>query len=126
MMYISTTLAGFRLAFEKAEESNPLIRTMCSSVSHLNGLTGLRMFVSSDYLSGFCIHPDGELTHVFSAVKGRGKYLIECAKMVGARKLGCFDGYLTEFYTSMGFEEYNREPNWTQGEPDVVFMQLKN
>ena len=124
MMILSATLAGFKLAFEKAEEANPRIRHMCSSVSHLDGLTGLQMFVSSDYLSGFCVHPFGELTHVFSAVKGRGRFLVKCAKRVGARKLDCFDGYLVGFYSNLGFKEYKREPNWVEGQPDVVYMQL--
>lgn len=64
----------------------------------------------------------GELTGLFSCFKGHGKQLVFSALLNGACKLDCFDGYLTSFYSSFGFEEVDRQANWTEGQPDVVYM----
>ena len=84
------------------------------------------LFLSSDGLSGFAISFDGELTNVFSLVKGRGKVLMGYAIGYGANNLDCFDGYLVPFYAQAGFIEVRREANWTVGQPDVVYMVLAN
>jgi len=43
----------------------------------------------------------------------------------GAKTLDCFDLYLPGWYSKFGFKEYKREANWTEGEPDVVYMRLE-
>lgn len=53
---------------------------------------------------------------------GYGSRLVSDALHNGAEVLDCFDGFLPEFYARHGFHETSREPNWTPGEPDVVFM----
>lgn len=82
------------------------------------------LILSDDRQSGFAVKPDGELTAVFSAVKGRGMVLVREAIRRGAFHLNAFDGYLTGLYGRCGFVESKREPNWTAGQPDVVFMEL--
>lgn len=83
-------------------------------------------FLAEDTQSGYAVSDDGELTGVFSLPKGRGKDLVRAAVESGARRLDCFDGYLPKLYGQHGFVEVRREANWTQGEPDVVFMELQD
>lgn len=85
-------------------------------------------YVAEDGRSGYGlvqVFDDGptELIGVFSDVKGRGDEIVEDAIFHGANTLDCFDGYLPGFYERHGFTEVNRVPNWTPGEPDVVFME---
>jgi hypothetical protein len=53
---------------------------------------------------------------------GYGSRLVADALHNGAEVLDCFDGFLPEFYARHGFVEVTREPNWTPGGPDVVYM----
>lgn len=87
---------------------------------------GAFVHVSDDGLSGFIVCEDGELVGLFSRVRGRGDELVRAAIKAGARRLDCFDGYLTELYARHGFREVRREPNWTPGGPDVVYMALED
>lgn len=83
---------------------------------------GTVYYLSEDFDSGYAIRANGELVHVFSRVPGRGDQLVESAVENGAYRLDCFDGYLPSLYARHGFVEYDREDNWTPGEPDVVYM----
>lgn len=80
-------------------------------------------YLSDDGVTGYAINK-GELISVFSLFKGQGKAIVTDAINNGAWKLDCFDGYLKGFYESFGFKVIRREPNWTKGEPDVLFMRL--
>ena len=82
----------------------------------------MRCFLTPDGKSGFAISKEGELVNLFSLVGGRGADLVQAAIQEGATKLDCFDGYLVRLYSGFGFQEYRREPNWTEGQPDVVYM----
>lgn len=73
---------------------------------------------------GYAITWGGELRCVFSKGKGKGKELVAKAITHGAKRLDCFDGYLVNLYSQAGFVETSRSPNWTEGEPDVVYMEL--
>lgn len=84
--------------------------------------TGVSYFLSQDAKSGFGITGQGELIGLFSTVKGRCHDLIESANAVGAQSLDCFDGFLPAVYAGHGYIESRREPNWTPGGPDVVYM----
>jgi hypothetical protein len=55
-------------------------------------------------------------------VRGRGDALVSDAIARGAKHLNCFDGYLPTLYARHGFVEVRREPNWTEGGPDIVYM----
>lgn len=88
---------------------------------------GTRYYLNSGHdhgTAGYAISETGELTFVFSTRRGQGDALLALALADGARHLDCFDGYLVEFYGRHGFVETHRESNWTEGEPDVVFMAL--
>lgn len=57
-----------------------------------------------------------------STTRGLGRELVKAAIGSGAIHLDCFDGFLVGYYQSLGFVETHREPNWTPGGPDVVYM----
>lgn len=86
---------------------------------------GARYYLTDDFQSGFGVANDGTLIGLFSTVKGRGEGLVwDAVTHQGADKLDCFDGFLPEYYKRFGFVETERVPNWTVGEPDVVFMSV--
>lgn len=85
---------------------------------------GSRCYVLVGAPGGFVITPNGDLQGFFTTVPGTGSDLAMQAIAAGARTLDCFDGYLPGFWAGHGFVEYRREPNWTPGEPDVVYMKL--
>ena len=72
---------------------------------------------------GYAVSENGELTSVFSCIKGKGDIIMQDAIKNGAKHLDCFDGYLPSFYQRHGFKETRREQNWTAGQPDVVYME---
>lgn len=113
----------FRQCFDRARFRSDLIR---ESTSEFVAERGASYFVTSDGVeyAGFVIRPDGDLTNVFSTARGMGAAIVERAIEHGAETLDCFDGYLPSLYARHGFVEYAREPNWTPGGPDVVFMAL--
>ena len=111
----------FHAALSSAQEARPLISKMITKYSPKE-YSEMKTFLSPDKLSGYAIKPDGELVSVFSAAKGRGNDIVSHAIENGATKLDNFDGHLTDLYKRHGFEEYRREPNYTPGEPDVVYM----
>lgn len=75
--------------------------------------------------AGYAIKPSGDLVSVFNTDgKGNGVYAVIDAIENGAKKLDSYDGKLVDYYSQFGFEEYKREPNWTAGQPDVVYQKL--
>lgn len=103
---------------------------------------GGRSYLSNTRRSGFTISRDGDIISVFSAPGAKeGRAAIEEAKRQGGTHLDCFGGNpkkvgkLVEFYTELGFKEYDRWPwddqyapeGWDYekfGRPDVVLMSL--
>mgnify|MGYP001561764868 CR=1 FL=1 len=108
-------------AIEAAKKANPRIAENLSPYS-VADLEGAKQFLSPDKASGYSIKPGGELVNVFSSSKGRGDELVKSAVDQGALHLDAFDPYLPKLYGKHGFKEVSREPNWTKGGPDVVFM----
>lgn len=109
----------FRKAFEQAREESSAIADATSPFEHV----ACTMYVlSHDGRSGYALRPDMELVYVFSLERGRGDRLVNHAVTYGAARLDCFDGYLPSLYARHGFREVSREPNWTPGGPDVVYM----
>ncbi len=74
---------------------------------------------------GVAVNPNGEIVNLFSLSHGHGSKALLVATAHGAYKLDCFDTNLPKFYKEHGFEETGRAPNFIVGEPDVVFMRLK-
>jgi hypothetical protein len=117
---------SFFKAVEEASQRNPRIKEMITRYNP-EELNKMDTFLTKDMASGFALKPteDGgkEIVSLFSGKKGRGDKLINEAVKQGGDTLDAFDGYLTqELYPKAGFKEYAREPNWTPGSPDVVFM----
>ena len=121
MKYSPTGLNDFTLAYTNAFIVSHDVRLSCTPLDECN-FEGKCTFLSDDKKSGFVLSHNGELTNVFSTRKGRGDELMYYALAHGAKHLDCFDGYLVSFYSKHGFEEYNREANWDEGQPDVVYM----
>lgn len=89
---------------------------------------GAKTYLAPDGKTGFALIPreDGglELASLFNAGRpGAGAIAAQDAVDMGATHLDVFDPYLPDFYKLFGFKEYRREPNWTPGGPDVVYMQ---
>lgn len=117
------TYNTFRLRYERSMRERQIIKEACTPACDMN--PDADFYLSRDRSAGFAIAAEGELCYVFSTYRGRGDAVMQAALAHGARKLDCFDGYLPVFYGRYGFVEVDREPNWVEGEPDVVFMQLK-
>lgn len=82
------------------------------------------MVRGNDPVGGFCIVA-GELQGMWVDVRrqGQGTWLLRQAVQRGARTLNCFED-VAPFYAKDGWVEVGRTPNWTEGKPDVVFMEL--
>ena len=73
---------------------------------------------------GYCVL-NGELIGFWCTIKGSGTWLLDQAISDGAKHLNCFDGFLVDFYKARGFVEVERKLNWTEGGPQVVYMEIK-
>lgn len=113
----------FRQQYDRARADSTQI---AAATSQYDGQRGTTYFHWSDGVShaGFAIRADGELVYVFSTARGMGDALVKAAIARGATHLDCFDGYLVSLYSRNGFQRVTSLPNWTEGEPDVVFMSL--
>lgn len=115
--------AEYEAAFQAARDASVLVRGATSPAEDVVR-DAREFYLTTDGKSGFAIGPDGTLMGLFSLTRGRGDLLVRQAVELGARRLDCFDGYLPGLYSRHGFVEYDREPNWTPGGPDVVYMTL--
>lgn len=115
-----TSARVFRAALAEARAGREHVAAATSPPAELPD--DARYYLSPDRLAGFGV-ADGELIGLFSAERGRGAELVAAAIDAGASRLDCFGGYLVELYARHGFVETAREPNWTPGEPDVVYME---
>ncbi|MGW6600585.1 hypothetical protein [Streptomyces sp. NPDC055036] len=110
-------------ALRQARRQSELIAGATSRPEEMS--TDHSYYLTDDFQSGFGVARDGTLVGLFSLVRGRGMDLVsDAVTHKGAKKLDCFDGFLTGYYKQFGFVETERVPNWTAGEPDVVFMSL--
>lgn len=123
-MFMRTSTDMYLDQLEDVQALSPRVAGATTPAADLN-LEGSRAYISWDGDSGYAIRPDGELVGVFSLVRGRGDALVSDAIARGAKHLNCFDGYLPTLYARHGFVEVRREPNWTEGGPDIVYMALE-
>lgn len=103
----------------------------------------VQTFQLKGYPIGYALKPtenggiDIISVHNNSNIRNIGDYLIESAKLNGGNMLDHFDGYLSDFYSKHGFNEYERykwddnyaPQNWDYekyGRPDVILRKLTN
>lgn len=112
----------FCSALLSARSNNPLVHQSTTAPDDLP--SSADYYLNDTRTAGLGITDDGTLIALFntSGVSGLGRELVGFALDNGAIHLDCFDGFLVGYYRSLGFVETHREPNWTEGEPDVVFM----
>lgn len=67
-----------------------------------------KLYLIDGHNAGFALKSDGDIVSVHnnSKLKGLGKFLILNAIKLGGKKLDHFDGFLTNFYSSLGFKPY--------------------
>lgn len=118
-LYLNTSPDDFDFFFGMARENSPAVAAATSDFEHVAGTT---YWASPAGMSGYAVRNDGELVYVFSLERGRGAELVASAIHNGASHLDCFDGYLVTLYSHAGFAKVTSLPNWTDGEPDVVYM----
>lgn len=61
-------------------------------------------YLSTNYMSGFCLTTCGRLCHVFSLQKGLGKLAVKRALALGANRLSCYNERLVKYYEDFGFK----------------------
>ena len=126
MEFLNVDYTNFIKALDKAQVESELVRAATTPAKDIEDRAGSSYYLSNTGQAGFAISQDGELTSVYSIAKGNGDIILSNAVRLGALHLDCFDGYLPTFYARHGFQEVRREPNWTPGEPDVVFMERRS
>ena len=131
---ISVSADAFRKALERFEENNPDKSPFVSTDLEYDTMS---CYLAVEGNAGVAVAQDGEICSLFndSAPSGTGKELVEFAISRGGNKLNCFDGFLPEFYSDLGFQESGRiswddqyaPAGWNYekfGRPDVVTMEL--
>lgn len=121
---ISVDRETFVREFVAARLTNPEIRNATSAeVADRTGMYRLAIEYGR-VVGGYAVQVNSdfriELCNLWGP--GYGSQLVSDALHNGAEVLDCFDGFLPEFYARHGFVEVTREPNWTPGGPDVVYM----
>ena len=122
-MFNKSSFIDFIAALNKAQSASKQIKAATTPANDLSDSNGTNYYLSNTGNMGFCVSSTGELTSVYSLYKGMGDTILKYAVKAGAMHLDCFDGYLPTFYARHGFKEVRREANWTEGEPDVVYME---
>lgn len=128
-----STPADFVAARDAAAKRNPFL-----TKSTAEDLKNHKIILSVDGKVGAVVSPEGDIQNVFNngGPKGAGQDALYEAIRQGGTHLDCFDDYLPGLYNNFGFEEtgrmkFNRDyapEGWDYdkyGEPDVVFMALK-
>lgn len=109
--------------FKEAMQRNPRAATLSQYSDDQLAKMELRMLKGGQ--AGYALNGD-ELVNLFNnggrETRGAGSWLVVDAIERGARRGDHFDGYLTEFYRTLGFKEDRREKNWTPGGADVVYI----
>jgi len=109
----------FLLSREKVSRQNVLSHLTENEIIESNA----RIFLSNDGKNGFMLSVENDIQNLFS-LNHDGKQTVKKAILEGGKTLDCFAGFLDKFYESFGFKITSREKNWTEGQPDVVFMSL--
>lgn len=132
---ITVDYEGYKAKLDKFVEENPDKKPFLTV--DINPDEVEEFIVVYGLNAGLYIKKDGELGGLFngSDVNGIGKKLVQKAVDRGADHLNCFDGFLVDYYSDLGFEPVNRiewddeyaPEGWNYekfGKPDVVFMEV--
>lgn len=108
-----------------AREQSPRVKEATTPPEDMP--TDALYILSEDGKSGYGVTSGKELIGLFSLIKGRGgEMMFDAINLDEVQYLDCFDGFLPSHYEQYGFVEYKREPNWTEGGPDVVYMRMQS
>jgi hypothetical protein len=121
-LFVQVTGKEFQSNLKRVQDKYSYIKQATTPWSEID-LASNFFIAGCPAFMGYAISENGELTSVFSCIKGKGDIIMQDAIQNGARHLDCFDGYLPSFYQKHGFKETRREQNWTAGQPDVVYME---
>lgn len=121
--FVKVSGNGFKESLKRVQSFYKVIRESTTPWNEIETKDVEFFIAGCPAFMGFAISENGELTSVFSAIQGKGDTIMKEAIKQGAKHLDCFDGYLPTFYARHGFKEVRREKNWTEGEPDVVYME---
>lgn len=128
MNYLQVSERLFKQHLCEAQQSNVNIANATTPAHELPDSYTAQFYISTGGLSGYRIDR-GELTAVFSLARGRGKELVRDAIKNGATHLDHFQGYLSKFYSELGFDLVRTEKhyNWASDNtlPDVLFRKLR-
>tara|TARA_R100000951_G_scaffold61393_1_gene51613 strand:+ start:160 stop:552 length:393 start_codon:yes stop_codon:yes gene_type:complete len=128
MIYLQVSERLFKQHLCEAQQSNDNIANATTPAHQLLDSYTAQFYLSKGGLSGYRLDK-GELTAVFSLVKKEGKDLVRDAIKNGATHLDHFQGYLSKFYSELGFDLVRTEKhyNWANDNtlPDVLFRKLR-
>jgi hypothetical protein len=126
---------------ERDKSKRPEYMTPYTADDYRDG--GFQTFLVDGISAGFCLKPNPEaglieIVSIFnnSGTAGLGRHLVAAAIKLGGNTLDHFDGFLSGFYESFGFEEIARAAfddrfaptGWDYqklGKPDIIFRRLK-
>ena len=111
----------FLSIYTNAYDNSEAIRNACTNPSEMCECE--YYILDDDNLAGCGVTSQGELVCLFSLAKGKGTSVVEYAVGMGARLLDCF-AWLTPYYERFGFTTTRTEPNWTEGEPNIHYMEI--
>jgi hypothetical protein len=126
----------FTQAVEEFAENNPDLAPMLT-MHDPEEMEDYDVFLSEEGNAGVAVSPDGDIQNVISAEGASvdGDQVMEAAIEAGGKTLDCYDGFLTDFYESHGFDvtgtmDFNPEfapEGWDENphlenQPDVMFM----
>lgn len=120
--YQPVPFVDFMFTLEEAQSTYARVAESTTPYQEIFETDGTICYMDQEAESGFMVSETGELTGLFSLIRGRGKALVTEALKRGACHLDCFDGFLVDFYKRHGFMVTARQANWNEGEPDVVYM----
>ncbi len=126
MIFQTVHHSDFLIAYAAALHNNLNAKAACTPLREvdMHGTRCYLAYVNGQAACGYAIKDTGELCYVHALIRGCGDALVRDAITNGAKRLDCFDGYLVSLYARHGFVEVGRIPNYTKGDPDVVYMEV--
>lgn len=121
-LFVQVTGKEFQASLKRVQDKYPQIKQATTPWNEID-LASNFFIAGYPAFMGYAVSENGELTSVFSCVKGKGDAIMQDAIQNGAKHLDCFDGYLPTLYKKYGFREVKRELNWTAGQPDIIYME---